>query len=211
LTWGALNIIGSSPERRSEIERSQERVAKSVDAEITKLGIEHDKQGNRAKSYLYCLEARCPETGWLIPLSPTWVISKGRNVIARLTPDHRNKRFDIEIVTGVSDKEAAAADQGTVQDGDMVTHWTGRPIARPSRRCVATTEMPIAALAIACVVGRNPISSRSQTTSFRSGSTLFTGSSRNRWQKRGRNLGLLRRPMPIGNASVAWIHSSPRT
>ena len=52
LTWGALNIIGSSPERRVEIEKSQERVAKSVDAEITKLGIEHDKQGNRAKSYL---------------------------------------------------------------------------------------------------------------------------------------------------------------
>ena len=131
LTWGALNIIGSSPERRAEIEQAQERVAKAVDAEITKLGIEHDKQGNRAKSYLYCLEARCPETGWMIPLSPSWVISKGRNIIARLKPDHRNKRFDIEIISGVSDQEAAAADQGTVQEGDMVYTLDGKTYRTP--------------------------------------------------------------------------------
>jgi len=131
LTWGALNIIGSSPERRAEIEQAQERVAKAVDAEITKLGIEHDKQGNRAKSYLYCLEARCPETGWMIPLSPSWVISKGRNIIARLKPDHRNKRFDIEIVSGVSDQEAAVADQGTVQEGDMVYTLDGKTYRTP--------------------------------------------------------------------------------
>lgn len=120
LTWGALNIIGASPERRSEIEESQRRIAKAVDAEITKLGIEHDKEGNRAKAYLYCLEARCPETGWMIPLSPSWVISKSRHVIARLTPDHRNKRFHIEVASGVSGAELAAADKGTVQDGDMI-------------------------------------------------------------------------------------------
>ncbi|PAU65905.1 DNA methylase [Pseudomonas sp. PIC25] len=131
LTWGALNIIGASPERRTEIAKAQERVAKAVDAEITKLGIEHDKQGNRAKSYLYCLEARCPETGWMIPLSPSWVISKGRNIVARLKPDHGNKRFDIEIVSGVSAKEAAAADQGTVREGDMVYTLDGKTYRTP--------------------------------------------------------------------------------
>ena len=131
LTWGALNIIGSSSERRAEIEETQKRVAKAVDAEITKLGIEHDKQGNRAKSYLYCLEARCPETGWMIPLSPSWVISKGRNIIARLNADHDSKRFDIEIASGVSDDEAAAADKGTVQGGDMVYTLDGKTYRTP--------------------------------------------------------------------------------
>lgn len=131
LTWGALNIIGSNSERRTEIEKAQERVAKAVDTEITKLGIEHDKQGNRAKSYLYCLEARCPETGWMVPLSPSWVISKGRNIIARLKPDHRNKRFDIEIISGVSDKEAAVADQGTVREGNMVYTLDGKTYRTP--------------------------------------------------------------------------------
>lgn len=131
LTWGALNIIGSSPERRSEIEKTQERVAKSVDAEITKLGIEHDKQGNRAKAYLYCLETRCPETGWMIPLSPSWVISKSRNIIARLKPDHQNKRFDIEVDSGVTDTEMAVADKGTVQSGDMVYELDGKTYRTP--------------------------------------------------------------------------------
>ncbi len=76
LTWGALNIIGAPPEQRAEIERAQREVAEAVDREITELGIEHDSQGNRAKAYLYCLETRCPETGWMVPMAPSWVISK---------------------------------------------------------------------------------------------------------------------------------------
>jgi len=126
LTWGALNIIGSNPERRGKIEIAQRRVAKAVDAQVTELGIEHDKQGNRAKSYLYCLEARCPETGWMVPLSPSWVVSRSRNVVARLKPDHHNKRFDIEIVEGVSGAEMGTAEKGTVQDGDMFYSLDGR-------------------------------------------------------------------------------------
>ena len=42
LTWGAFNIMGPSKERRAEIEEAQRDVAKAVDAEITRLGIEHD-------------------------------------------------------------------------------------------------------------------------------------------------------------------------
>lgn len=131
LTWGALNIIGSSPERRTEIEKAQERTVKAVDAEITQLGFEHDEQGNRAKSYLYCAEARCPETGWMIPLATTWAISKSRNVIARLKPDHINKRFDIEVVSGVSDADLAAADIGTVQAGAMTYILDGKTYRTP--------------------------------------------------------------------------------
>lgn len=120
LTWGALNIIGAAPERRAEIERAQREVAEAVDREITALGIEHDSQGNRAKAYLYCLETRCPETGWMVPMAPSWVISKNRNVIARLVPDHANKRFDIEILTGVSAAAMKSAELGTVRDGNLI-------------------------------------------------------------------------------------------
>lgn len=93
LTWGALNIIGAAPEQRAEIERAQRELAEAVDREIIALGIEHDSQGNRAKVYLYCLETPCPETGWMVPMAPSWVISKTHNVIARLVPDHANERF----------------------------------------------------------------------------------------------------------------------
>ncbi len=126
LTWGALNIIGASPEQRAEIERAQREVAEAVDREITALGIEHDSQGNRAKAYLYCLETRCPETGWMVPMAPSWVISKTRNVIARLVPDHASKRFDIKILTGVSAAEMTAAEQGTVRDGNLVYELDGK-------------------------------------------------------------------------------------
>lgn len=131
LTWGALNIIGASPERRAEIEKAQREVAEAVDAEITRLGIEHDAHGNRAKAYLYCLETRCPETGWRVPMSPSWVISKTRNVIARLKPDHENQCFEIEVVTGASAAEMKAAEKGTVQDGALVYELNGKTYRTP--------------------------------------------------------------------------------
>ncbi|MGB4336477.1 MAG: anti-phage-associated DUF1156 domain-containing protein [Chromatiaceae bacterium] len=131
LTWGALNIIGASPEKRVEIERAQREVAEAVDREITALGIEHDSRGNRAKAYLYCLETRCPETGWMVPMAPSWVISKTRGVIAKLCPDHANKQFDIQILTGVSAAEMAAAEQGTVRDGSLVYELNGKTYRTP--------------------------------------------------------------------------------
>ncbi|WP_295581347.1 anti-phage-associated DUF1156 domain-containing protein [uncultured Lamprocystis sp.] len=120
LTWGAINIIGASPEKRVEIERAQREVANKVDRIITKLGIEHDSQGNRAKAYLYCLETRCPETGWMVPMAPSWVISRTHCVIAKLAPDHASRTFGIEIFTGVSADEMQAAEQGTIREGNLV-------------------------------------------------------------------------------------------
>ena len=131
LTWGALNIIGASPERKAEIEKAQRDVAQAVDAEITALGIEHDRDGNRAKAYLYCLETKCPESGWLVPMSPTWVISKLKNVIAKLTPNYELKRFDIEVVSNVSAAEMKKANAGTIQDGALVYMLDGKTYRTP--------------------------------------------------------------------------------
>lgn len=131
LTWGAFNIIGASPAQRAEIEKAQREAAESVDRRVTSLGIEQDEHGNRAKAYLYCLETRCPQTGWMVPLSPTWIVSKTRNAIARLNPDLKNKRFDIEIVSGVSKAEMIAAEKGTVQSGEMVYSLDGKTYRTP--------------------------------------------------------------------------------
>jgi putative DNA methylase len=131
LTWGALNIIGAQPERKVEIEEEQRRVAETVDKKITELGIEHDEVGNRAKSYLYCLETRCPETGWLVPMSPSWVISKVHNTIAKLSPDHKNKRFDIEVISNASAKEMKEASKGTVHEGHLEYELDGKIYRTP--------------------------------------------------------------------------------
>lgn len=131
LTWGGAEIIGAPSTRREEISQAQSALAKAVDQRITEIGIEHDADGNRAKAYLWCLEARCPETGWMVPLSPTWTVSKTRNAIARLKPDPQKKRFDIEIISGASKAEMKAAENGTVQDGNMVYALDGKTYRTP--------------------------------------------------------------------------------
>jgi adenine-specific DNA methylase len=119
LTWGAFNIVGAAPEDHARMKAEQEAIIAEIDREICEMGIEHDSEGNRGKVYLYCLETRCPRTGYMVPMAPSWVISKQRNVIARLVPDHIGKRYDIEIVAGVSDLEVDDASKGTVRKGRL--------------------------------------------------------------------------------------------
>ena len=70
LTWGAFNIVGGSPESREQLLKDQQELVRQVQAEIDQLGVETDGNGWRAKVFLYCVEARCPQTGWMVPLLP---------------------------------------------------------------------------------------------------------------------------------------------
>ncbi len=115
LTWGAFHIVGGTAAERAQLEREQQELVAKVQAEIDRLGVESDGNGWRAKVFLYCVEARCPQTGWLAPLLPTLVVSKGYRVIAELIPDPVNRRYDIAIRSGVSDDELKAAERGTVR------------------------------------------------------------------------------------------------
>lgn len=131
LTWGAFNIVGASAKSRTEIEKENRSAAKAVGLAMDTLGIEKDAKGNQAKAFLYCLETRCPESGWLVPLSPTWVISKNGNVIAQLVPDHAKKRFEIQVKNGATAEEMRAAATGTVQDGNLQYQLDGRTFRIP--------------------------------------------------------------------------------
>lgn len=115
LTWGAFHIVGGSPQSREHFARDQQALVLRVKADIDRLGVETDGHGWRAKVFLYCVEARCPQTGWLVPLLPTLVISKREKVIARLVPDARHKRYDIEILQQVNADDFRLAEDGTVR------------------------------------------------------------------------------------------------
>lgn len=126
LTWGALNIVGGTKETQEKISKSQQKLVNQVQLEIDKLGIETDGHGWRAKVFLYCIEAKCPQTGWIVPLLPrtekngvfssSLVISKKFNVIAELVPDKKNKRYDIIIRSGVTNEEIDKANhEGTLR------------------------------------------------------------------------------------------------
>jgi putative DNA methylase len=95
LTWGSLNII-TDAEVQSKIKAEQKIVLKQVREDLDALGVESDGKGWYAKAFLYCVEVKCPETGWLVPLLPN-LVSQGHSVVARLVPDIKNKRYDIEI------------------------------------------------------------------------------------------------------------------
>lgn len=114
LTWGAFHIVGGSADERKSLEREQKALVNRVKAEIDHLGIEDDGRGWRAKVFLYCVEVRCPQTGWLVPLLPSRVISKSYRVTAELVPDYYQKRYDIVIRSGVFDEDLAEAEDGTI-------------------------------------------------------------------------------------------------
>jgi len=141
LTWGALNIVGGGEEVVERVSAAQRRVFDAVQQQVDAWGIERNEQGWIADAYLYCNEVRDPATGWTVPLAPSWVIATKTNLIARLVPDHDHKRFDIEIVEGVSaDELAAAATEGTASGGvrcpvDAEGRWV-----EPALRQVTTFE-----------------------------------------------------------------------
>jgi putative DNA methylase len=118
LTWAAFNIVGASPDKHRELARQQRELVKGVQADIDSLGVETDGSGWRAKVYLYCVEARCPQTGWMVPLLPSLIISKGYRVVAELVPNSRCKRYEIVIRCSATDEQLASAAEGTVSRDD---------------------------------------------------------------------------------------------
>lgn len=114
LTWGALNVVGGKPEERAALNEATKVVCDAVEHELDGLGVELDGDGWRAKAFLYCVEVKCPETGWMVPLMPSRVISVKRRILAELEPDPDNMRYDI-VVRGGSAKEMKAAEVGTIQ------------------------------------------------------------------------------------------------
>jgi putative DNA methylase len=115
LTWGAFNIVGGAEDGHKQLAEDQKQLVDKVQAEIDRLGVEKDGNGWRAKVFLYCVEVRCPQTGWMVPLIPSLIISTSRKVVAKLVPDAISKRYDVEIHVVETDADLADAKQGTVQ------------------------------------------------------------------------------------------------
>lgn len=130
LTWGSFNIVGASEEKRSEIEKNQRHLVDKVRKEIEDLGIETDGNGWRAKAFLYCFEVKCPESGWMVPLIPSLVISRGYGVIAQLIPNQDKKRYELVVKYVKNKEEIDKAEVGTVIDGEVVHSPNGIDVYR---------------------------------------------------------------------------------
>jgi putative DNA methylase len=125
LTWASINLVGGGKEIQEQIEKVKSEVYDAADKQITAWGIEHNEKGYRADSYLYCVETKCPSTGYWVPLAPSWIISEKKQVCAKLEPDHENKRYDIKIIIGADSSTYEKAEFGTIQGNEMVCPETG--------------------------------------------------------------------------------------
>ncbi len=114
LTWGTFNIVGGSVDSRAELACKQKQLIEKVRAEIDALAVETDGSDWRGRAYLYCVEAKCPSSGWMVPLLPSRVVSIDDATIVELSPIPAQKRYEIDIVTGVSPQRLNAALEGTV-------------------------------------------------------------------------------------------------
>ena len=134
LTWAAIHLIGGGEEVQKEVQVAQKAAFEAADKQITEWGIEHNDRGWRADAYLYCVETRCPATGLMLPLAPSWIISEKYRVCAVLKRNDARRGYDIEIVTGADKETFATAKKGTVQNGRMVCPETGETFSIASIR-----------------------------------------------------------------------------
>ena len=120
LTWADLNILDKSDKEIDKLRKFQQKVYDEVDKQIREWGIETNEDGDRANSYLYCSEANCPECGYTVPLSPSWIIGKGTKTIAVLK-DNGDNGFDIEIKQGVTSNQIKECEKtATIKSGKMI-------------------------------------------------------------------------------------------
>ncbi len=145
LTSGALNIVGGGEKVAKRVENVQRRVFEAVDRQITDWGIEHNVLGWRADAFLYCTEVTDPESDWLIPLAPSWIIGERSKAIAELQPDNLRKRFNIRIHEGATKKAVDTARHlGTVKDYRLIapgaTESTPIEILSKRARILGETE-----------------------------------------------------------------------
>ncbi len=150
LTWGALNIVGGTAETRDKIAAAQKEIVAKVDAEIVKLGFEHDggehdlrlpldaptswPHGYKVKKQQVVepgeppYSAICPVTGWRVPMIGTLQVQWKTRTILELVPDAKNRTYRIAARSQVDDETWAAAAQGTVvrqEDEFFLVHNTG--------------------------------------------------------------------------------------
>ena len=119
LTWAGINIIGGRQDLSAKLRELRESIYDDVASQIAEWGLEQNEEGWVADAYLYCAETIDPESGWAVPLAPSWVIAEKTNVIAKLKADESRRRYDIEIIERATREDYDAARHGTVSDNRL--------------------------------------------------------------------------------------------
>ena len=124
LTWAGVNLCGTSREQFDKIKDFQTRVFDTVNKRFTDLGIEENELGERAISYLYCVEAKCPDCGAMVPIAPSWVIgTKSKSIVKWI---NNSLSFEPKVVMGASDEDIKNAAKGFMQGNNLCCPCCGK-------------------------------------------------------------------------------------
>jgi putative DNA methylase len=180
LTWGSFHIVGSSWQQHEAMENEQKQLAAKVLEEIDKLGVETDGSGWRAKAYLYCLEVRCPQTGWMVPLIPSKILSFGKQAIVDLIPVPSEKRYENSCEVQRIACVLSAASKGTLRsDGRGQEPYLIHSVMKRLRTKISTlgeiSEMKMEPQGTNCDYGKNRTTNRFRRHLFRNVFTQFIG------------------------------------
>jgi adenine-specific DNA methylase len=99
LTWASLTLLGGGTDVQEEVRRAQGEAFANADQQITKWGIEHNGQGERAEAFLYCVEVRPEGCDYFIPLAPNWVISENLRAVATWQRVPGSERLQPAVIT----------------------------------------------------------------------------------------------------------------
>lgn len=122
LTWSALNIAGANNDKIQLFRGFQKKVYRSVSTKIDRLDVETNEKGWRANAYLYCTEVVCPECGYKVPLSPTWIIGNGTSSVAvKIIENNSTKSYEFKIIEDATKEEIYECERHvTLRDYNLV-------------------------------------------------------------------------------------------
>lgn len=125
LTWSDIHLIGANSEEIEIIEEFQIKTFDAINKEITELGIEQNEKGDRALSYLYCIETCCPECAQRVPLLPSLIVGiRAGNVVAIL--NENGNSYEIDVKMNASTEEMKVAQNGTITNKGLVCPHCGK-------------------------------------------------------------------------------------
>lgn len=129
LTWGAINLVGGGEQVAQRVLETLSEMFDEVEAQVDEWGIEGHELGWTADAYLYCHDVKDPETGWTVPVAPSWEIAPKLRVYALLEPQPATRTFEIQVVQNASDEEIARSkslvtwDDGVRSPVDSNGNW----------------------------------------------------------------------------------------
>lgn len=128
LSWGATEFLASSDDQMARFDAGRRGIIDRLNERLLQEGVETSGDGDRARIYLYCVEALDRATGWRIPLSSTWILHEGSRTVLVLHPEIEEKRFSFEVVTDADDETYRTAAAGTVSGGNVHYNDGGQDI-----------------------------------------------------------------------------------